>query len=119
MPYIALQMIGMVAAIKALGITGEVPLIAAFTILALYDLFAGLRAPALIAFAKDAMIYIAVIAAIVLIPIKLGGYGTIFDAAEKALAEKGGGIFLGPISISPTQLLHSAPRSQPSCIRTL
>jgi solute:Na+ symporter, SSS family len=41
------------------------------------------------------MIYIAVIAAIVLIPAKLGGYATIFDAAEKALAGKGGGVLLG------------------------
>ena len=95
MPYIALQLIGMAAAIKALGITGELPLIAAFIILALYTYSSGLRAPALIAFVKDTMIYIAVIAAIVLIPDKLGGYATIFDAAEKALAAKGGSVLLG------------------------
>src|SRR6202050_2399490 len=95
MPYIALQLIGMSAAIKALGITGELPLIAAFIILALYTYSSGLRAPALIAFVKDAMIYIAVIAAIVLIPAKLGGYGTIIDAAQQALEAKGGGILLG------------------------
>jgi solute:Na+ symporter, SSS family len=95
MPYIALQLIGMAAAIKALGITGELPLIAAFIILALYTYSSGLRAPALIAFVKDAMIYIAVIAAIALIPAKLGGYSTIFEAAEKVLADKGGGVLLG------------------------
>jgi solute:Na+ symporter, SSS family len=95
MPYIALQLIGMAAAIKALGITGELPLIAAFIILALYTYSSGLRAPALIAFVKDAMIYIAVIAAIVLIPVQLGGYATIFDAAAKVLAAKGGGVLLG------------------------
>jgi solute:Na+ symporter, SSS family len=94
MPYIALQLIGMAAAIKALGITGELPLIAAFIILALYTYSSGLRAPALIAFVKDAMIYIAVIAAIVLIPAKLGGYGTIIEAADKALMAKGGGVLL-------------------------
>lgn len=94
MPYIALQLIGMAAAIKALGITGELPLIAAFIILALYTYSSGLRAPALIAFVKDAMIYIAVIAAIVVIPVKLGGYGTIIDTAQQALAAKGGGILL-------------------------
>src|SRR5712675_277610 len=33
MPYIALQLIGMAAAIKALGLAGELPLIAAFVIL--------------------------------------------------------------------------------------
>jgi solute:Na+ symporter, SSS family len=94
MPYIALQLIGMAAAIKALGISGELPLVAAFIILAVYTYSSGLRAPALIAFVKDAMIYIAVIAAIVLIPIKLGGYGTIIDSAQQALAAKGGGILL-------------------------
>jgi SSS family solute:Na+ symporter len=39
MPYIALQLIGMSTAIKALGIRGELPLIAAFVILALYHIF--------------------------------------------------------------------------------
>jgi solute:Na+ symporter, SSS family len=96
MPYIALQLIGMAAAIKALGITGELPLIAAFVVLALYTYSSGLRAPALIAFVKDAMIYIAVLAAVALIPGKLGGYAAIFDTAQQALAEKGGGILLAP-----------------------
>ena len=36
MPYIALQLVGMEVVIKALGLTGELPLIAAFVILALY-----------------------------------------------------------------------------------
>jgi solute:Na+ symporter, SSS family len=94
MPYIALQLIGMAAAIRALGTAGELPLIAAFIILALYDYSSGLRAPALIAFVKDAMIYIAVIAAVVLIPVKLGGYGTLFDTAQQALAAKGGDVLL-------------------------
>jgi len=94
MPYIALQLIGMAAAIRALGTTGQLPLIAAFIVLAIYDYSSGLRAPALIAFVKDAMVYIAVIAAIVLIPTKLGGYGTIIDTAQQALAAKGGGILL-------------------------
>src|SRR3954466_8554503 len=73
MPYIALQLIGMAAAIKALGLTGEVPLIGAFVILALYTYSSGLRAPALIAFVKDIMIYIVVLTAVALIPQKLGG----------------------------------------------
>src|ERR1700678_4494898 len=89
MPYIALQLIGMAAVIEAVGISCDFPLIAAFAILALYTYSSGLRAPAMIAFVKDAMIYIAVIAAIVLIPANLGGYPTIFDAAQKALAGKG------------------------------
>jgi SSS family solute:Na+ symporter len=40
--------------------------------------------PALIAVVKDAIIYIAVIAAIVVIPAKLGGYGAIFAAVPPA-----------------------------------
>lgn len=97
MPYIALQLIGMSAAIKALGIRGEFPLIAAFVILALYTYSSGLRAPALIAFVKDTMIYIAVIAAIAFIPGKLGGYAAVFEAADQAFKAKGsGGILLAP-----------------------
>jgi solute:Na+ symporter, SSS family len=97
MPYIALQLIGMSTAIKALGIRGELPLIAAFVILALYTYSSGLRAPALIAFVKDTMIYIVVIAAVSLIPGKLGGYAAVFDAADQAFKAKGsGGILLAP-----------------------
>ncbi|MEJ0092533.1 MAG: sodium:solute symporter [Methylocella sp.] len=97
MPYIALQLIGMSAAIKALGLAGELPLIAAFLVLAIYTYSSGLRAPALIAFVKDAMIYIVVIVAIALIPLKLGGYHAVFAAADAAFKAKGtGGILLAP-----------------------
>src|ERR1700719_4181256 len=97
MPYIALQLVGMATAIKALGLVGELPLIAAFVILALYTYSSGLRATALIAFVKDAMIYVVVIAAIALIPGKLGGYEAVFDTADQAFKAKGsGGILLAP-----------------------
>jgi len=88
MPYIALQLVGMEVVIKALGLTGELPLIAAFAILALYTYSAGLRAPALIAFVKDIMIYIVVLVAVAFIPYKLGGYGAVFEAAGQAFAQK-------------------------------
>ena len=88
MPYIALQLVGMEVVIKALGLTGEVPLAAAFIILALYTYSAGLRAPALIAFVKDLMIYIVVLVAVVLVPMKLGGYAHVFDVASAAYAAK-------------------------------
>jgi SSS family solute:Na+ symporter len=55
MPYIALQLVGMEVVIKALGQTGELPLAAAFVILALYTYSAGLRAPALIVGADTAV----------------------------------------------------------------
>jgi SSS family solute:Na+ symporter len=59
------------------GLLGEFPLIVAFVILAAYTYNSGLRAPALIALVKDALIYITVIAAIVIIPAHLGGYAAI------------------------------------------
>ena len=103
MPYIALQLIGMEVVIKALGLTGELPLLAAFVILALYTYSAGLRAPALIAFVKDLMIYIVVLVAVVLVPIKLGGYRAVFDAAGVAFEAKGGatGLILKPAQMLP------------------
>lgn len=98
MPYIALQLVGMEVVIKSLGVTGEVPLVIAFVILAVYTYTSGLRAPAMIAFVKDIMIYIVVIAAVWLIPAKLGGYGAVFDAADHYFTLKGGttGILLKP-----------------------
>src|SRR5579863_6684746 len=90
MPYIALQLIGMGVVIKAIGVTGELPIVAAFVILALYTYSSGLRAPALIAFVKDIMIYIVVLVAVVVVPAKLGGYAAVFSAANDAFAAKGG-----------------------------
>src|ERR1700758_137545 len=90
MPYIALQLVGMEVVIKALGLSGEAPLIIAFVVLALYTYSSGLRAPALIAFVKDIMIYIVVLVAVVVVPAKLGGYGAVFSAANDAFTAKGG-----------------------------
>ncbi|MBB6187103.1 sodium:solute symporter family protein [Rhodanobacter sp. MP7CTX1] len=95
MPYIALQLVGMASVFGALGLRGEIPLIVAFVILAVYTYSSGIRAPALIAFVKDIMIYIAVIAAVAVIPSKLGGYAAVFAAADQAFKAKGsGGILL-------------------------
>src|SRR5215467_7379319 len=88
MPYIALQLVGMGAVIKTMGLTGEWPIIIAFVVLALYTYSSGLRAPALIAFVKDIMIYIVVLVAVALVPAKLGGYGAIFQAADAAFQGK-------------------------------
>lgn len=102
MPYIALQLVGMTTVFRSLGLAGEMPLIIAFVILALYTYSSGLRAPALIAFVKDIMIYIAVIAAVALIPSKLGGYSAVFAAADAAFQAKGkGGILLSSEQFVP------------------
>jgi SSS family solute:Na+ symporter len=83
MPYIALQLVGIEAVLKTMGVTGEWPLVIAFGVLAAYTYSSGLRAPALIAFVKDTLIYIVVIVAVIYIPIKLGGFDDIFAAADK------------------------------------
>ncbi|MDQ0394601.1 monocarboxylate uptake permease MctP [Labrys monachus] len=93
MPYIALQLVGMEKVIQALGFQGSgiashLPLTIAFIILALYTYKSGLRAPAMIAFVKDIMIYVFVIAAVIVIPAKLGGYGAVFDGAKAAFDAK-------------------------------
>ncbi|AQZ64108.1 Acetate permease ActP (cation/acetate symporter) [[Actinomadura] parvosata subsp. kistnae] len=82
MPYIALQLVGIEAVLKAMGITGHLPIIIAFAILAAYTYQSGLRAPALIAFVKDTLIYIVILAAVIYIPAKLGGWDSIFEAAK-------------------------------------
>ncbi|GAA0813252.1 monocarboxylate uptake permease MctP [Spirilliplanes yamanashiensis] len=92
MPYIALQLIGIEAVLKTMGVTGEsalarhAPIIVAFAILAAYTYQSGLRAPALIAFVKDTLIYIVILVAVIYLPAKLGGWGTIFDAAQDKFA---------------------------------
>ncbi|GAB6898939.1 monocarboxylate uptake permease MctP [Kineosporia succinea] len=87
MPYIALQLIGIEAVLKVMGVHGHLPIIIAFLILAVYTYNSGLRAPALIAFVKDTLIYLVIIVAVIVIPYKLGGWGFIFGSAEQALAQ--------------------------------
>lgn len=106
MPYIALQLVGMRAVIGALGFSNdEIPLAIAFIILAVYTYTSGLRAPAMIAFVKDIMIYIVVIAAVTVIPFQQGGYGHIFAEADKAFEAKGmaggAGLILRPAQMFP------------------
>lgn len=86
-PYIALQLVGMKTAFMQLGGAfalggGAIALVVAFAILAAYTYTSGLRAPALISLVKDSLIYIVVIAAIAVIPAKLGGWSHIFASAQ-------------------------------------
>ncbi len=93
MPYIALQLVGIEAVLTVLGVGGassntlinDLPLLIAFLVLAVYTYLAGLRAPALIAFVKDILVYVTVIVAIIYIPGKLGGWGHIFSASAAHL----------------------------------
>ena len=94
MPYIALQLVGIQAVLEVMGVGGgsnkllaDLPLLVAFVALAAYTYSSGLRAPALIAFVKDILIYVVVIVAVLYIPAKLGGWGHVFDSAQTALAK--------------------------------
>jgi solute:Na+ symporter, SSS family len=93
MPYIALQLVGIESVLTVMGVGSssgnpfarDLPLLIAFLVLAAYTYLAGLRAPALIAFVKDSLIYVTVIVAIIYIPGRLGGWGHIFGAASAHL----------------------------------
>jgi SSS family solute:Na+ symporter len=103
MPYIALQFTGIEAVLAQMGITGDTalmrtaPMVIAFAGVAAFTYTAGLRAPALIAFAKDVMIYIVVITAVIALPHHFGGYHNIFSLASTHFAQqKSGSIVLQP-----------------------
>ena len=93
MPYIALQLVGMQAVLEVVGLGGsgsafarDLPLLIAFAVLAAYTYSSGLRAPAVIAFVKDALIYLVIAVAVVYLPHKFGGWSGIFGAAEDKMA---------------------------------
>ncbi|MBP0461531.1 monocarboxylate uptake permease MctP [Streptomyces montanisoli] len=96
MPYIALQLVGIQAVLDVMGIGGgdntnwfvkDLPLFIAFVVLAAYTYVSGLRAPALIAFVKDGLIYIVIIVAVIYIPLRLGGFDDIFSKAAHAFSQ--------------------------------
>jgi SSS family solute:Na+ symporter len=115
MPYIALQLVGMEVVIGALGVstegfTGHLPLIIAFVVLASFTYTSGLRAPALIAIVKDALIFVTVFTAIIVIPAELGGYSAIFATVpqEKLILPTPPENSLGAYSAFVTLALGSA-----------
>ena len=115
MPYIALQLVGLQVVIGALGISGsglmaDLPLFMAFIILAAFTYSSGLRAPASIAIVKDLLIYVTAIAAVIVIPYELGGFGKIFAAvpAQKLLLAVPGPNTTGAYSAYATLALGSA-----------
>ena len=115
MPYIALQLVGIQVVIGALGISGtglaaDLPLIIAFAVLAAFTYSSGLRAPASIAIVKDILIYLTAFAAIIVIPIELGGFARIFSAvpAQKLLLPVPGPHTTGAYGSYATLALGSA-----------
>jgi len=92
MPYIALQLVGIQAVLEVTGLGGsgnviaaDLPLFIAFAVLAAYTYASGLRAPAVIAFVKDTLIYLVIIVAVIYIPSKVGGWDAIFASAHKKM----------------------------------
>jgi len=87
LPFIALQLVAIEAVLRTMGLNesglvGHLPLFIAFVVLALFTYQSGLRAPALIAFVKDILIYLVILVAVLYLPIKLGGWDSIFGAAD-------------------------------------
>ncbi|MDN5795965.1 MAG: sodium:solute symporter [Intrasporangium sp.] len=88
LPYIALQLVGIQAVLEVAGVGGsnaiarDLPLFIAFAVLAAFTYSSGLRAPAVIAFVKDTLIYLVIIVAVIYLPAKVGGWDHIFDAAQ-------------------------------------
>ncbi len=115
MPYIALQLVGLQVVIGGLGISGgglggDLPLVIAFVILAAFTYSSGLRAPASIAIVKDILIYLTAFAAVIVIPVELGGFARIFAAvpAPKLLLAAPGPNTTGAYSAYATLALGSA-----------
>src|SRR6476659_1361668 len=103
MPYIALQLVGIEAVLEVAGLGGgdnalaqDLPLFVAFAVLAAFTYSSGLRAPAVIAFVKDALIYLVIIVAIVYLPSQVGGWEHVFGAAEAKMAKT------SPVTGKPT-----------------
>ena len=91
MPYIALQLVGIEAVLDTIGLGSagnvfvrDLPLFIAFAVLAAFTYSSGLRAPALIAFVKDTLIYLVIVVAIIWVAINLG-FADVFTAAEQKM----------------------------------
>jgi solute:Na+ symporter, SSS family len=104
MPYIALQLVGIQAVLTVMGVgtssgstfVKDLPLFIAFLVLAIFTFISGLRAPALIAFVKDTLVYLMIIVAVLYLPGKVGGWGHIFAAGQAHLKA------ISPVTHKPT-----------------
>jgi SSS family solute:Na+ symporter len=104
MPYIALQLVGIQAVLTVMGVGStagnaflkDLPLFIAFLVLAVFTFVSGLRAPALIAFIKDTLVYVMIIVAVLYLPTKVGGWGHIFSTAQAHMKT------ISPVTHKPT-----------------
>ncbi|HEY0934648.1 MAG TPA: sodium:solute symporter [Trebonia sp.] len=113
LPYIALQLVGIQAVLTVMGVgtsagnsfLRDLPLFIAFVVLAVFTYVSGLRAPAMIAFVKDTLIYLFVLVAVFYIPTRLGGWGHIFATAQAHFAA------VSPVTRKPLGTFVPAPAS--------
>src|ERR1700753_1773621 len=104
MPYIALQLVGIQAVLTVMGVgttsgnafVKDLPLFIAFLVLAVFTFVSGLRAPALIAFIKDTLVYLMIIVAVLYLPTKVGGWEHIFSTAQAHMTS------ISPVTHKPT-----------------
>ncbi len=105
MPYIALQLVGIQAVLTVMGVgttsgntfVKDLPLFIAFLVLAIFTFVSGLRAPALIAFIKDTLVYLMIIVAVLYLPTRVGGWVAAGEAHLKAInpaTGKPNGVFI-------------------------
>jgi solute:Na+ symporter, SSS family len=93
LPYIALQLVGSEGVITAVGFHGTtLPLLITFIVVAAFTYSSGLRGSAMTAVVKGVLIYGTVLVAIIVIPIQLGGFGSIFAKVPP------GNVLLGAVS---------------------
>jgi SSS family solute:Na+ symporter len=121
MPYIALQLVGIQAVLTVMGVgttagnafLRDLPLIIAFLVLAVFTALSGLRAPTLIAFVKDTLVYLMIIVAVFYIPTRIGGWGHIFAAGHAHMAA------ISPKTHKPTGVFIPTARESQIAFATL
>jgi Na+/proline symporter len=103
MPYIALQLVGIQAVLTVMGVgttsgnpSSRTCRCSSRSWSRDLHLRSGLRAPALIAFIKDTLVYLMIIVAVLYLPTKVGGWGHIFGAAEAHMKT------ISPVTHKPT-----------------
>jgi SSS family solute:Na+ symporter len=99
MPYLALQLVGVEAVLKTMGVGGNWPLVVAFTALALSTYYSGLRGPALVAFLKATLLLTVIVAVVLLAAMTSGSWAGIFGAAADHFADtpsRADGLLLDP-----------------------
>jgi len=84
MPFLALQLFAIEISLSFMGVPVEASLVIGFLILSAYTYTSGLRASGLTAIAKDVLVFLVVITAIIVIPTRLGGFGHIFAVTPPA-----------------------------------